>query len=321
MTDIATSEPHFDSDTSPAIQASFPKVVATVINFNGRDVTLQTLSSLDRLRYPHLQLAVVDNGSTDGSSEAIAKHYPEVDIVRCEVNEGIAPGINRGIRHALSSSGDYILLLDNDVEVDPAMVAELVDVAESSPMIGCVGPKSYYYHDRERLWSAGGILRFGESVTAERGRGELDVGQYDRVEDVDYVSGCAVLIKRTVLERVGLFDPVYSVGVENADWCVRAKRLGYRCCYAPHAVLWLMVSQTVGLHTPGETYQSGRGSAIFARRYADGRQWVSFWLAVLATLPLAYVRGLLAGNEEAAQAKWRGIADGLRVRLEEPPRL
>ena len=296
-----------------------PKVVAIVINYNGKDVTLQTLESLGGLDYAELEIVVVDNGSNDGSSEAVAEWYPNVTQLRKEVNEGVAAGMNVGVAHALEGDCDYLLILNNDIEVAPSMVSELVEVAESNNSVGCVGPKAYYYWDRERLWSTGGILRYRESVTVERGMGEEDSGQYDKVQEVDYVNGCAMLVRRQVMERVGPFDPLYFVGIEDADWCMRMKRLGYRCAYTPHAVLWHMVSHTLGTYTTGRTFQTGRSTAIFVRRHGDAWQKARFLFFMLLAAPSAYLRELGKGNEEAARNKWRGFMDGLRTPLASPP--
>lgn len=296
-----------------------PRVAAIVINYNGKDVTLQTLESLSALEYEALEIVVVDNGSDDGSSEAVAEWYPDVTLLRKEVNEGVAAGMNVGVAHALEGACDYLLILNNDIEVAPTMVAELVEVAESNRSVGCVGPKAYYFWDRERLWSTGGILRYRESVTVERGMGEKDEGQYDKIQEVDYVNGCAMLVRRQVMERVGPFDPIYFVGIEDADWCMRMKRLGYRCAYTPHAVLWHMVSHTLGTYTIGRTFQTGRSTAIFVRRYGTAWQKARFLFFMLLAAPSAYLRELRSGNEEAARNKWRGFMDGLRTPLTSPP--
>ena len=296
-----------------------PKVAAIVINYNGKEVTLQTLESLVAVDYPELEVIVVDNGSTDDSFDAVEKRFPGVTQVRKEVNEGVACGMNLGVRCALEGDCDYLLILNNDIEVDVQMVSELVHVGESEGSVGCVGPKAYYYGDRDRLWSAGGSIRFGESVTSERGMGEEDLGQYDKVQEVDYVNGCAMLVKRRVMERVGLFDPAYFIGVEDADWCMRMKQKGYRCAYTPHAVLWHMVSYTLGTYTASRTFHTGRSTAIFVRRYAGPAQWLTFWLRLLASVPFAYLRELGKGNEAAAKSKWQGVMEGLKVPLPPPP--
>lgn len=297
-----------------------PRVAAVVLNYNGREVTLQTLASLRGLDYPAVELVVVDNGSTDGSWEAVAAAYPEVPQLKVEENRGIAFGLNRGVVWGLERGCDYVLVLNNDIEVEPSMLTELVRAAEADPAAGIVGPKAYYYWDRERIWSAGGRLLFRETVTRERGMGEIDRGQYDEAGEVDYVNGCAALIRSRALREVGLFDPIYVVSVEDADWCVRARRAGWRCLYAPTARLWHMVSHTTGGYSPGRTFHTGRSTAIFVRRYAGPLRWCSFLLFMAMAFPAAFLRELPRGNQGAAWAKLRGVLAGLRVALAPPPR-
>lgn len=298
---------------------SQPRVAALVLNYNGKDITLETVESLLGMTYPSLTVVVVDNGSTDGSLEAVAAAFPEVENLRVEVNEGPAAGMNAGLRWALERDFDYVLALNNDIEVDPDMLTELVAVAEKDSTVGCVGPKGYYYWDRDRLWSAGGRLRFGESVTKERGMGELDHGQYDRTEEVDYINGCAMLVPRRVLEEVGLWDPLFFLSVEDADWCMRMKRRGYRCVYAHRAVLWHRVSHTVGVYVPSKTFHNGRSTALFVRRYAGPWGWLTFLFLLSVAIPAAFLRELPKGNQGAAIAKLKGVWAGLRAPMATPP--
>jgi hypothetical protein len=298
-----------------------PRVAGIVLSYNGKDVTLLTLGSLLQSRYPALDLVLVDNGSTDGTAAAVAEAFPQVKILRVETNRGPVPGMNLGLRWALDHGYDYPLLLNNDLEVDPGMVDELVAAVESDPKIGCAGPKAYYFEDRQRLWSTGGIVRFKESVNRERGMGDIDRGQYDRDEIVDYMTGCALLIRREALESTGYFDPIFSLSVEDADWGVRMRRAGFRALYAHRAVLWHMVSATTGTYTPAKNFHTGRSSAIFVRRYASPWQWITFIACTAAALPLAWLRELPKGNQAAATAKLRGILAGLRADVAAPPAL
>ncbi|MEE8522643.1 MAG: glycosyltransferase family 2 protein [Thermoanaerobaculia bacterium] len=300
--------------------ANVPKVAAIVLNYNGKDVTLQALASLVAMTYPEFDVVVADNGSTDGSGEAVADAFPGVFQVRTEDNLGPAGGLNLGIRWAMERDYDHLLILNNDIEAAPDMLTELVAVAESDPAIGTVQPKAYYYWDRERIWSAGGEIRFREAITSERGEGETDRGQYDRDVEVDYTCGCAMLVKRTAVSAAGLMDPMYHLCVEDADFCVRVKRRGFRCFYAHRAKLWHMVSTSTGGYVPGKTFHSARSTAIFVRRHANPWQWITALTFIAASLPLAFVRELVKGNQAAVTAKARGFADGFRVALSPPPR-
>jgi GT2 family glycosyltransferase len=296
-----------------------PSVAAVVLSYNGREIVLEALASLSRLEYAPLEIVLVDNGSTDGTYAAVGDAFPAVTRLRVEENRGISWGINHGIRHAIARGHDYLLLLNNDIEADPEMLRELVGVAEGDPEAGCVGPKTYYYWERDRLWSAGGILRFREAVTRERGMGEIDHGQYDRVEEVDYINGCCMLIPRRVMQQVGPWDPIYFVSVEDADWCMRMKHAGFRCIYTHRARLWHMVSRSTGGYRASRTFQTGRSTAIFVRRYATFRDWCRFLVFQTLALPAAFVREALRGNAGAVIAKARGLWAGLRVEMTPPP--
>ena len=298
---------------------SQPSVSAIVLNYNGREITLQAIASLSRMEYPNFEIVHLDNGSTDGSTEAVAEAFPDVVQVRVEENRGAIHGMNRGMEAALERGCDYLLLLNNDIEVDPAMLTEMMRVAESDPTIGCVGPKIYYFWNRDRLWSAGGLIRFRESITRERGMGDVDSGQFERDEEVPYINGCAMLIRREVLEQVGLWDPLFHMAAEDADWCMRMKRLGYRCVYAHRAVLWHMVAFTVGGYEARRTFLNGRGTALFVRRYGGPWQWFTFLFFMTLAIPAAFLRELPKGNQGAAVAKLRGVLEGLRVPLTPPP--
>jgi hypothetical protein len=291
-----------------------------VLNYNGREVTLEALESLTRMDYPDYEVIVVDNGSTDGSDEAVAERFPRVTRVRTEVNLGPAGGANLGIRHALDRGFDYVLVLNNDIEVAPDMLGEMVRLAESRPEIGLVGPKSYYYWDRERIWAAGGRLTFREAVTRERGSGELDRGQYDRDAEIGYVNGCAQLVKRRVFEQVGLWDPIFHLSFEDGDFCMRARRAGWRCWYAHRARLWHMVSASVGGYKAPKTYHSARSTALFVRRHAGAWNRLRAVAMILLSLPVAFLRELPRGNAAAVLAKVRGFRDGFfRTELTGPP--
>jgi GT2 family glycosyltransferase len=296
-----------------------PRVAALVLNYNGREVTLVALGSLRKMVYPALTLVHVDNGSTDGSAEAVGEAFPDVVQLRVAENRGPARGVNLGLAWALERRYDYTLILNNDIEVDPLMLDAMVAVAESDPAIGCVGPKGYYFWDRERIWSAGGKIRFREAVTAEHGEGAIDRGQWDRDREVGYVNGCAMLVRREALEAAGLWDPLFFLGVEDADFCMRVRRAGFTCWYAHRARLWHMVSYATGVYTPGRTFNTGRNTALFVRRWGRWWQRAASVAAFAASMPVAWVRERRRGNQAAVAAKLRGFVAGWREPLTDPP--
>lgn len=298
-----------------------PSVVAIILNYNGADLTLETIESMKEVDYPNLTILVVDNGSTDDSFDRIAAAHPDLEQLSQTPNRGIPPGINRGLCRGRELGADYLLALNNDIQVDAAMVRHMVELAESDSRIGCVGPKTCYFDDKKRLWSTGGKISFREAITRERGQGEIDRGQYDRDEEMGYINGCAILIRRAALEATGLLNPTFFLGVEDADWCQRAKAQGFSCFYSHKAVLWHKVSQSLGIYNPFRTFYTGRSTAAFVRLHAGATGWLSFLAMYGASLPFAYLRERRHGNQKAVWEKLRGVSEGLRMPLSQAPPL
>jgi GT2 family glycosyltransferase len=128
-----------------------------------------------------------------------------------------------------------------------------------------------------------------------------------------------MLARRAAVAAAGLWDPIYQLCVEDADFCMRVKQKGFRCYFAHRARLWHMVAQSAGGYKPSRTFHSGRSTAIFVRRYAGLRQWTTSLLFIAAARPAAFLRELRRGNQAAVVAKYRGFAEGFRVRMTPPP--
>ena len=147
-----------------------------ILNWNGRDDTLACLESVARIDYPNFRVIVADNGSSDGSVDAIRRAYPDVHLIENHANLGFAAGNNSAIAHALESGAEFVFLLNNDTVVDPAILSAFVDAAERMPDGGVFGAKIYYYGDKQKLWYAGGYWDAETLSFNEHGAGELDPG-------------------------------------------------------------------------------------------------------------------------------------------------
>ena len=288
---------------------SSPLVYCVVLNLNGKELLLETLASVRQMAYANFKIIVADNGSTDGSQNAVRAQYPEAVLLENGKNLGFGEGNNTGIRYALAQGAEWVFLLNNDILVDPHLLSELMNVAGTEAEIGVLGPKIYYQAQPERFWYAGGRINFFTGVTSHRGIREIDRGQYDRVEDTDYVTGCAMLLRREALEQVGLFDPVYfPIYAEDADLSVRVLRAGYRLVYVPQAKMWHKVSAfSGGGLTPFKTKLKVQHSLIFFKRYARWYHWLTMpWC--IAALALVFVgKELLRGNFGIVSALVQGF--------------
>lgn len=209
-----------------------PRVLIIVLCYNGAELTLACLETLRRLRYPRADVLVVDNASHDGTPARVRAQFPEVAVIETGANLGFAAGNNVGFRHTLAHGYDYALLLNNDTEVAPDLLDVLVGAAEASPEIGVVGPTIYYHERPELIWSAGGVIDWRRGVSAMRG-GQRGDRSYQAPADVDFVTGCALLCKRAVLEQAGLLDERFFMYYEETEWCVRVARAGFRIVHVP----------------------------------------------------------------------------------------
>lgn len=259
-----------------------PKVCCVVLTWNDKENVIECLESMSHLTYSHLEIVVSDNGSTDGTIEAIKSQFPEVILLENGKNLFWAGGNNVGIEYALEHDADYIFLLNNDIIVDPELVSELVKVGESDPKIGALGPKIYYYNADKKLWYAGAKIYFWRGIARHIGIREEDRGQYDELTTTDYVTGCALMIKREVVEKIGLIDPTYIAYGEDADWSHRAKLAGYKLVYVPAAVMWHKIGAYWGVVSRRKIVQKLRSNTIFFWRYSPKLAWIS-------TIPLFFV--------------------------------
>lgn len=164
----------------------------------------------------------------------------KIILIKNKENHGFAEGNNIGIRFALNVlKSDYVLLLNNDTVVDRKFLNELINVAESNPQIGAVGPKTYFYDNENMIqWAAGGFMDPKYFKVESIGSFEIDNGQYDENRELDYIVASCVLCKREVIEKAGLLDHSYFMYFEDVDWSIKILRNGYKCYYAYKSKIW-----------------------------------------------------------------------------------
>jgi len=201
-------------------------------------------------------------------------------LILNEKNYGFAEGNNIGIRYSLKVlNPDYILLLNNDTAVNKDFLTELVKVAESDKRIGITGPKIYYYDFNGRIDVinfAGGKMNMWKGLPYHIGACEVDKGQYNKIREVDYIEGSCILIRRSVLDKIGLIDPNYFAYWEENDLCMKASKAGFRIVYVPTAKIWHKISASTDNKI--KAYYLNRNRFIFMKKYASKRQLATFLL-------------------------------------------
>jgi len=256
-----------------------PKVFIIILNWNGKQDTIECIGSVKHLDYPNFEIVVVDNGSTDSSEDAIKKKYPCVTIIQTGDNLGYAEGNNIGIRYAMEKDAEYVFLLNNDTIIENNALSQLVNFADKTSKIGIVGPKILLYHDQNVIWFAGGGIDFYSGLS-HYGGGKKDDGTFDKEQETDYITGCALLIKSDVINTIGLMDRDYFLLFEEADWCIRARRSGFKLFYVPSARVYHKCSVSFGkideqytTMPPLWIYYYVRNNFLFIKKNYSGR-WI-----------------------------------------------
>ena len=291
-----------------------PRVAIIILNWNGKEDTIECLESLKHITYPNYEILLVDNGSADGSVECFRKRYPGMEIIENGENLGFAEGNNVGIRRAMAEGADYVLLLNNDTVVDPEFLGELVKVAEGDARIGIVGPKIYYYNSKI-LQTVGNrvIVSLGQPFL--RGLNEEDTNQYETICEVDSIPGCALLIKKEVITKIGLLDFRYFAYFEDMDWNLRANRAGYKIKIVPMSKIQHKGSASTKLNSPLYYYLHTRNRILFVKRHSSYLKnifiFTPYFIFIRFLFPITK-HLIISRKIENAQAIFHGSIDGIK---------
>jgi len=246
-----------------------PHVGVVILNWKRPNDTRACLHSLRALTYPHYQVVVVDNGDSSGDPASLRREFTWVHFIENGRNLGFAGGSNVGIQHLLDAGVDYVFLLNDDTEVAPDLLDILVEAAETNADIAILGPKICYFSQPGLVWSAGGrVSHIGEpshlGVDLPDNREEHDL------RDVDYVSGCGILVRSSLIKRVGVLDERFFAYFEETEWCARARRAGFRVVYVPRARMWHKIEMTVRGTSPLYLYLMTRNRLLFLQLRGAG---------------------------------------------------
>lgn len=284
-----------------------PYVMIIVLNWNGKKDTLACLESLADVTYPNFETVIVDNASTDGSVSAIQHQFPDQTLIRLDTNAGYAGGNNVGLRYALARNADYVLLLNNDTKVASNFLWRMVEATRTGPFIGIVGPTIYYYERPDLIWSVGGAIDWNRGQTRMLGLNTHDIGQWGTTpQRRDFVTGCALLAKRQVIDQIGLLDERFFAYYEETEWCVRAQRAGFKIVHVPRAKVWHKIPLDARGSSPSVHYYMTRNRLLFLKATQAG------WAPHLFTL-VQYLRTLVSWS---LRPRWQAMRDLRSVMLQ-----
>ena len=290
----------------------WPLVYVVILNWNLKDETAECAESVLQLDYPNVRALIVDNGSTDGSVECLRSRFAQIDVIANERNLGFTGGNNLGIRYGLEHGADYVFILNNDTIVDRYLLSELVKVGEMDSRVGIAGPLILYHEDRNRIWDLGAREHGWLPVPLSIGRGQTDRGQFSSPLPLDYVTGCAMLVRRQVFDAIGLFESEYFSYYEDNDFCRRAREAGFKIMGVPSAKLWHKVALTSSKVSALARYLKVRNRMVFYQRYPHGPSSLLTKLYLVADAVRMGAVDLTHGQLGLLKPLARGLYDGCR---------
>ena len=308
-----------------------PRVVLLILTWNRRDDVLRCVASLPRLATAGVEPVVIDNASRDDTVAALRAAHPGLTIIENATNRGYAGGNNVGLRWALERGAEFVQIINSDTEVTSDMTGAMLREAERDPRIAVVGCRNLLMEDPTRLWGAYATLTYGPFLVRSDGAGAADGPAWQVVREVDSVIGNGYLWRASALREVGLLDESFFGYHEDVDWCLRARRAGWRVVYAGHAAIIHQGGSSSDPEQPRsfpQSYFLGRNGVHFARKHAGAGEWARFAVLCAAAWSLRTARARLrqlraadpAARRRAAQqvaaerAFARGALDALRGR-------
>jgi len=295
-----------------------------IVNFNTFRDTLQCLESLQKIDAEdfNYNVIVVDNGSTEKLDLPLRVLTDKVEVLRTEANIGFTGGNNLGISHAVKEyNPDYFLLLNSDTTVEPDFLQNLYQDLKNNSQAGIASSKIYFYPGKEFhqqsystkqqgqvLWYAGGSIDWLNLQAFHRGVDELDRGQFDQQTASEFATGCSLLIKREVTEKVGILDKKYFLYLEDVDYSLRVKQHGYQILFSPSSIVYHKnAGSTQGAGSQIHQYYQSRNRLFFFMKYGSWRQKI--------TIMSLFFRWLVTGT----QIQKKAVLDYLLGRMEKQP--
>ena len=261
-----------------------------VLNWNGRDLTLDCLSSLEKVIYPNVKIHIIDNGSSDNSVVSIRNKFPDYEIIELAENHGFAKGNNTGFQ-SVKQKADYTIFLNNDTIVDPNFIDPLVNELEAISNVKQTAPKIFYEDKKEYIWFAGGIISLWTGVIRHSGIRKKDSSKFSQKRKIDYATGCCVCMRTVDFESIGMFDETFLLYGEDVDLSLRFSNQGGEILFVPESKIWHKVSASLGGQSAFAKWKRKlSGKMKLVRKHSPGYQVIIslFMIMIMSILELIY---------------------------------
>lgn len=276
------------------------------VNYNGLKDTCALIDSIPFNE--DMEVIVVDNGSKENEASILQDRYPNIKVIRSDINLGFAGGNNLGIKTAI---GKYLYLINNDTAFKKFNPKVLIKRLESSPKIGMVCPKICFAWDNNPIQFAGYTPLSSMTIRNKSiGFGEEDKGQYDTPHKTPYAHGAAMMLKRDVLNIVGVMPECYFLYYEELDWSMMLTRAGYEIWYEPASTIYHKESQSTGQNSPLRTYYITRNRLLLVKRNFTGlKKYLAYVYLQMIVATRDILKYSFKGRMDLLKATTKGIRD------------
>lgn len=276
-----------------------------IVNWNSKDDTILCVNSLIKAGASPDNIVVVDNASSDGTVDALRHQYgSQIHLIIIDKNLGYGGGLNEGINFVFKYNASWLLLLNNDVVVDSHFFDELINVSNEEPNIKIISPIIYEYAHPKRIWFVGDKIIPFTLLTRSLYRGIMDQGKLNNLIPVDFISGCAMMIHRSVFDAIGLFSTSFFMYGEEVDFLQRARMAGFHSVTATRAKMWHKISAS-NRDKPGTQYLKIYNQILFYKIYS------SFWQLPLMFI-LTFIRSIFLICRYIVEQKYELIIPSIK---------
>jgi len=299
-----------------------PRIAIIIINWNTYQLTFNCLKSLEACNYKNKTIFFVDNGSNDGSGDKIALEFPEINYIKNEKNEGFTGANNKALNIILKQSFDYVLLLNNDTEVEPDFLSLLAASMESDKNLAATQPLILDFPNKNTIWNAGGSFNtfFGLSKTRYKGliyKPKLKIETF-----TEWISGCCILVNIGVVKKVGLLDNRFFAYFEDVDWSIRMTNQGYKLGVVPKSIIYHHTSGSTkknntsneGNLSPYAHYLNVRNHIYLIKKHTSFFNNIGSWIYQILKITSYSIYFIFRGRFGKFKMVWRGVLDGIKIK-------
>lgn len=286
------------------------KLAIILVNYNGIEYNINCINSILDSSFKNFEIIVVDNDSKDGSVEELERVFNnKITLIKLNDNLGFSGANNIGIEYAKENNFDYIMLLNNDTVIDKDMISIMI---ESSKYHNClVSPKIYYYDNKNIIWSAGGTINWKKGLPIQYGINEEDENENGKLMNIEFATGCCLLIPIEAINDVGFLSEEYFLYYEDTDYSCRVINAGHKILYNSEAIMYHKVSASTG----GEKslmywYYMTRNRLIFNKKFNKKKTNANLYFYSTAAIKLLIY--LMKGKNVAVKGIIKGIIDYLK---------